>query len=188
MDPCPGPCASGVRFPVEGALGEDAGLLVVGLLTGFGGSDQAGAAKEPRATVGKIMIPAAAFAPTNNSWEYGNGGYFLSSYPGNVADFIAPLSFPVPVVNIRRIMLLAYDNTGDSNDVCIHLLRAEPLKASESTAGGNVCTVNSTTDPQKVATNAISHRRMNTANHGPYLWAPVDPGTKLYGVQVVYSY
>ena len=159
-------------------------VLAAGLLVGVGGGEQA-AAKEPRATVGKIMIPASAFIPTTDNWDYSNSGYYLTTIGGS-GNFSAPLVFPVPVVRIRKITLYAYDNTAGGN-ICATLFRSQPLTDDEATAGG-VCTSDNATDPQVVGTTGIDPRRVNTAVHGPYLWVTIDPNTDFYGVQVVYSY
>ena len=89
-------------------------------------------------------------------------------------------------MNIRKITLIAYDNTAPE-EVCVTLFRAQPLGASESDAV-SVCTADSTADPQRVATSAISPRKMNTVNHGPYLWLSTGANVTFYGVQVVYSH
>jgi len=159
-------------------------VLVAGLLLVPWGGDQA-VAKEPRATLGKVMVPAAAFIPNSDNWDYRNSGYYLVAF-GTTAQFAAPLWFPVPEVNIRKITLIAHHNMGGDN-LCVALLRAQPLGGTESDAG-EVCTASSTDDPQKVAKTDLSPRRVNTVNHGPYLLAEIPEGKKLYGVQVVYSY
>jgi len=104
--------------------------LVVAMLAAVpGNSDQAMAAKEPRATFGKVMVPAAAFIPTSDDWDYSSEGYFLKTLSG-IGSFTAPLSFPVPVVRIRKITLYALDNTAGGS-VCVELYRADPRTAGE---------------------------------------------------------
>ena len=78
------------------------GVLVAGLLVGFGDGDEA-VAKEPRGRVGKVMVPAAAFGPTHMTDSYQNGGWNLFAEQPGFVDVVAPLSFPVPVRSIRRI-------------------------------------------------------------------------------------
>ena len=96
------------------------------------------------------------------------------------------MSFPVPIVNIRRITAYAYDNSGGAS-VCVSLYRARPIDASEDYAG-QVCTVDASA-PQYASTTVISPRRVNTALHAPYLWVVISgPDVKLYGVRVNYSY
>ncbi|MFH1331641.1 MAG: hypothetical protein ABIJ48_13505 [Actinomycetota bacterium] len=142
-------------------------------------------AAEPRATTGKIMIPAAAFVPTSDNWDYINHGYFLTMDSGS-GVFNAPLVFPVPVVNIRKVILYAYDNSG-TGQVCAWVYRASPPTASV-VQQDSVCTSDSTANPQVVRTTAISPRRVNTAVTGPYLTVTLHPGTFLFGVSVLYSY
>ena len=160
-------------------------VLVAGLLVGLGNGDEA-VAKEPRATIGKIVVPAAAFIPTTDNWNYDSVGWSLGMVSGS-GGFTAPLSFPVPVVNIRRVTLSAYDNSGVSS-ACLHLERAKPLTAGSTSMMPELCTADSTDHPEKVTTTAIDPRRINTVNHGPFLLVWLGPNTGLYGVQVVYSY
>jgi hypothetical protein len=159
------------------------GSLVAALLGPTGGS--AATAAEPRLTTASIMIPAAAFIPTYNS-DYFSMGSYLSVASGS-GSFTVPLSFPVPVVNIKKITLYAYDSTGTA-DVCVSLYRARPMDASEDYAA-EVCTADNDLNPQVIYTTNILIRRMNTAFHAPYLWLVISgPGVKLYGVKINYSY
>jgi len=162
-----------------------AGLLVAALLGIPGDSDQA-VAKEPRATIGRIMVPASAFTPTRDDWDYQNLGWELRAFGVTSRFFTAALWFPESVVTIRKITLIAYDATASAS-ACVNLYRAQPLTGDESLMG-SMCTADSPDNPQKVATTAISPRRVNTAVHGPYLWLAVGQGVYVYGVQVVYTY
>jgi hypothetical protein len=159
------------------------GLLVAGLL-GVGGGGAVAA--EPRVTTASIMIPAAAFIPAEDGYDYTNNGmdlYVTSGY----GVFTYALPFPVPVVNIKKITLYGYDNTGAA-DVCVTLYRARPVDFSEDNAG-QVCTTVSATAPQAVYTTTIDPRRVTTASQGAYLWVSLNgPGVTLYGVKVNYSY
>jgi hypothetical protein len=153
------------------------GLLVAGVL-GVGGGGAVAA--EPRVTTVSIMIPAAAFIPTYGS-DYFSMGSYLAVASGS-GSFTAPLSFPVPVVDIKKITAYTYDNSGGAS-VCVSLYRARPMEASEDYAG-QVCTVDASA-PQYGSTTAISPRRMNTAFHAPYLWVFISgPDVKLYGVRI----
>ncbi|MFH1329360.1 MAG: hypothetical protein ABIJ48_01680 [Actinomycetota bacterium] len=142
-------------------------------------------AAEPRATTGKIMIPAAAFIPTDDNHDYSNNGASLWTISAS-GNFTAPLTFPVPVVNIRKIVLYAYDNTG-AGPLCARVYRASPPTAGQLHLGF-VCTTDSPVSPQVVSTTAISPRRVNTAVTGPYLWVSIADGTTFLGVSVLYSY
>ena len=155
--------------------------LLVALLVGPG----VVTAAEPRATGGKIMIPAAAFIPTSDNWDYANNGSTLYTISGS-GGFTAPLVFPVPVVKIKKIILYAYDNSG-AGQVCATLYRSSPPIANELSLG-SVCTSDSTARPQAPSTTAISPRQVNTAVTAPYLWINIDSGTQVYGVSVLYSY
>jgi len=156
------------------------GLLVAVLLGPAGVT-----ATEPRVTTASIMIPASAFSPTMDDLDYENRGFRLQVTSASGA-FFAPLSFPVPVVNIKKITLYAYDNDG-LKEVCVTLYRARPADAAEDTTG-QVCTLDGSA-PQYASTTLISPRRVTTASQGAYLWVSIGgPGLWLYGVKVNYSY
>jgi len=160
-----------------------AGLLVAGLL-GVAGTGVA--AVEPRTVTASIMVPAAAFIPTTDLSKYASNGRETTVGIGG-GSFFAPLSFPVPVVNIKKITLYAFVNT-PSDIICATLSRSRPSAGTTDWVGG-VCAVDNTADPQTVYTTAISPRKVNTALHGSYLWVELSgPGVKFYGVKVNYSY
>ena len=116
------------------------------------------------------MIPAAAFIPTYNS-DYFSMGSYLAVASGS-GSFTAPLSFPVPIVNIKKIAAYAYDNSGGAS-VCVSLYRARPIDASEP--AGQVCTVNASarsTPPPRSSVPAGSTQRSTPRTFG---WSSVAP-------------
>ena len=159
--------------------------LAAALVAVLLGTEQAAtSAVEPRLTTESIMIPAGAFIPTENS-DYFNYGEYLAVASGSSA-FTTPLSFPVAIVNIKRITLYAYDNTATAS-ACVWLYRSRPVDGTEDDAG-QVCTTDNALR-QAVYTTTIDPRRANTALQGPYLWVTVSgPDVKLYGVKINYSY
>jgi len=160
-------------------------LLVTVALSVPGDGGQA-AAVEPRTVTASLMIPAAALVPIVDSYDYTNNGYDLK-VDSDHGYFTAPVFFPVPVVNIRRITLYAWDNNGAAQ-ICIWLYRARPA-AGGGDSQGSVCTGNSAANPQAPYTTAISSRRVNTASQAAYLWVRITaPGVALYGLKVTYSY
>jgi len=155
-----------------------AGLLVAGLL-GVGGGGAV--AVEPRTVTESLMVSAATFTPSRDDWDYDNHGDYLILPTGSGA-FAAPLSFPVPVVNIKRITLYA------QRGICVHLFRFRPAAAFADHAG-MVCTADTTAASQTVHTTEISPRQVNTAFHSPYLWVYLsDPGRLLLWVKITYTY
>jgi hypothetical protein len=161
------------------------GLLVAALLGPTGGG--AATAAEPRLTTASIMIPAAAFIPTTDNFDYNNDGYGLQVTLGS-GGFIAPLSFPVPVVNIKKITLYAYDNDSLSQ-VCVKLYRARPADADRDSTGGSLCTSDVAVAPQAPYKTTINPRRVTAASQGAYLWVDLSsPTVTLYGVKINYSY
>ena len=158
------------------------GCLVAVLLGPAGGG--AGAV-EPRTVTASIMISDAAFSTNNDVFDYAKGSAIqaLSGSP----NFAAPLSFPVPVVSIRKITLYAYDSDPGKN-VCVRLYRSRPADGTANHLGV-VCTVDTTADPQTAYTTEISPRQVNTAFHGPMLMLYLSaPGVKFYGVKITYTY
>ena len=144
-------------------------------------------AAEPRPVWGTIMVPAAAFTPATGGGGYDNSGFYLRMFSGGT-NFIAPLTFPVPVVKVRKLTLYAWDNSS-AGVVCAFLGRAKPPTASVVYGQGDLCTSDSAEGPQVLSTTAISPRLVNTAVHGPFLSVYIEaPGLKLYGVAVTYTY
>ena len=156
------------------------GLLVAALLGPSGVT-----AVEPRTVTASIMVPAAAFTPTNSNFGYAFDNRELVA-TGGLAYFVAPLGFPVPVVNIKRLTLYAFDSDAGAL-VAVELYRTEPAGATFRHTG-TVFTADSPSDPQVVSSTAISPRRVNTAIHGAYLRLFLNPGVYFYGVKVTYSY
>ncbi|MFH1331349.1 MAG: hypothetical protein ABIJ48_11930 [Actinomycetota bacterium] len=163
------------------------GLLAAVLLTLPGASGKVTAAEEPRLTIGKIMIPAAAFVPISDNPEYANYGVYLTG----PEYFVAPVSFPVQEVKVRKITLYAVDSTsGTVNQVCARLERSAPARNPYPPLwAGGVCTSDITAYPQVVATTAISPRTVNAAFHSSWLYAYVgSDSVQLFTVQITYIY
>jgi len=130
------------------------------------------------------MVPAAAFIPTSPTTSFYNSGVGISSGPGT-ANLFAPVSFPVPVVNIKKITVYAYDNS--ASQLCVSILRTRPADAGEDLQAF-LCTENGSA-PQYMATTDIAFRRVATANQGVYLALGFyGSGVTLYGVKINYSY
>jgi hypothetical protein len=93
------------RLLIAGLVG-----LVALLLIGPGGNRVTAA--EPRVTTASVMVPAAAFVPSAGSFDYLNNGWAASA--AHRGAFVAPLSFPVPEVSVRKLTIYAHDqvNTG----------------------------------------------------------------------------
>ena len=162
--------------------------LLVAMFVGPGGVT----ATEPRLTTASIMIPASAFHPTSDDVDYKNEAYLkANSATGVNGYFQAPLVFPVPVVNIKRITLYAYDRISNGQ-ACLQLRRSRP-PLHETLTAGQVCTGSTSSGAVTVFTTDISPRRVDTANAAAYLWVSVT-GTgatddvAVRGVRVTYSY
>ena len=142
-----------------------------------------GLPRRRRGTLGKIMLPAAAFDPVDDDANFVNDGFRLYMMTGS-SNFVAPIPLPIGQVSIRKLTLFGWDNEQGS-EVCAKVYRAQPTTGDEKQTGF-VCTIDSAKDPQKPASNAINPRRVNTGTQGPYVWVSLGPDVTFYGVQVVY--
>jgi hypothetical protein len=154
----------------------------------LGAGEAAQAVVEPRATVTRtITLPAAAFDPTSDNWDFDNLGYRLYSNLWG-ANFATPLFFEAPVVTIRRITLYALDNGGE--DMCVYLRRSTPAVGGEDDMG-QVCSSGASIGVRAFAQTTFTHRRI-TGAYGPYLWLYLPDteaaGYEFYAVKIVYGY
>jgi hypothetical protein len=162
--------------------------LLVSVLLGAPGRDDEAIAVAPRVTTANLMIPAAAFAPADPGIDYTNAyGSFLEVFDPGIHEFGAAVFLPVPVANIKRITLYAYDNSG-TYDACARVYRKAPADDEVSVSPGAVCTEGgSEAYPQAVTTTALSPRQINASVHGLILWVTLGAGTRVFGVKVTYS-
>jgi hypothetical protein len=159
-----------------------AALLVAALV-----GPSAVTAAEPRDSVGTMTIPAAAFSPTRDDWDFSNAGDALWLDSGTTAAFTAPLFFPVPEVTIRKITLYAYDNSGA--DFCVGIYRTIPAAGSEQ-AMATACSTGAGDSVRAFTETTFSYRRI-TGAYGPYLYLSLMPDYgqyRLYGVKITYTY
>ncbi len=157
-------------------------LLIAVLLGSVGGVVTAA---EPRLITASIMVPAGAFIPVRTTDAYQNAGTLLWTDAGG--DFLAPITFPVPIVNIRRITLYSLD-TGSAGEVCVGLYRTRPRQGSEETAAFGLCSTDSLNDPGVGYTTEIAPRRVNTATQSAMLSVSMFGEVGLRGVKVTYTY
>jgi len=158
-------------------------MLVPVLLSLPGEEGQAGAV-EPRLTTASMVIPAAAFTPSGNQWNYSNNGNFLRVGSG-YGHFFAPVQLPLSEATITRITLYAYDN--HPAQVCAVLYRIRPATAVEK-ALRVACTTDSTADP-RASPAVITGGLVNQGSQSAYLHLSISgTGVRLYGVKVTYTY
>ena len=150
------------------------------------------AAADPRTMVTRtITVPAAAFAPATDNFDYSNYGHRLVSNSGS-ARFSAPLYFEAPTVIVRRLTLYAYDNSM-AGDLCVTLYRTIPSIGSE-TSMGEVCSTDAFLDDPRVFVQRTLDYRTITGAYGPYLYLNIPGplsgavGYAFYDVKVTYSY
>jgi len=158
--------------------------LLVAVLLSLPGEGGQAAAVEPRVTTGSIVIPAPAFTPSGNQWNYSNNGNFLQVGTG-YGHFFAPVQLPVPEATITRITLYAYDN--HPAQVCAVLYRIRPAVAVEKALGA-ACTTDSTASPQAPYA-AISGGLVNQATQSAYLHLSISgTGVRFYAVKITFTY
>jgi hypothetical protein len=144
-------------------------------------------AVEPRVTTRTITLPAAAFNPTSDNWDFENLGYNLYSNLWG-ANFTTPLFFEAPAVTIRRITLYALDS--GAQDMCVYLRRSTPAVGGEDDMG-QVCSSGAGIGVRAFIQTTFTHRRISGA-YGPYLWLYLPDtevaGYEFYAVKITYTY
>lgn len=149
-------------------------------------------ATETRTMVNRtITVPAAAFAPATDNFDYSNYGYRLASNAG-VARFTAPLYFEASEVIVRRLTLYAYDNNM-AGEVCVTLYRTIPTIRSETSMGAVCSNAAFLEDPRVFVQQTLDPRRI-PVGYGPYLYLDLPgplsgvTGYQFYAVKITYSY
>ena len=156
-------------------------LLVAALL---GPGVVAGA--ESRTTVtAALTITGSAALPVQEDMHYSTSLSVLNAWAEGLW-FTVPLTFPAPVVTIKRITAYVYDNSAWA--VGVSLMRAHPPTGQDTTLGEIWSTGASLTAPRTVTSSEISPRTVNTANYPLYLRIGMSEGTRLYGVKILYTY
>jgi hypothetical protein len=159
------------------------GVLLVAVLVGPSG------AAEPRTTVTRtITVPAGAFSPNIDDWNFTNSMFELYTLTGT-GTFNAPIYFEAAAVTIKKITLYAYDNRS-ADDVCVGMVRTTPAAAFIEEVGRVCSSGASTMKPRVFSTGSFEHRAI-ASGYGPVLWVflpgPMD-GYRFYGVKITYSY
>jgi len=157
-------------------------LLVAALLGPTGG---AVTAIEPRLVTANLMVPAGAFVPVRATDGYQNAGTLLWTDTGG--DFLASITFPVPIVTIRKITLYSLD-TDAAGEACAALFRTRPTQGSEDTAAFGLCSTDDPGDPGVVSTAVANFRRVDTATQGAILQLFLSGAVGVRGVKVTYTY
>ena len=106
----------------------------------------------------RMTVPAGAFAPTTDNWDYDNAGYYLETNSGS-AFYTAPLFFPKDKVRINRVIMRAYDN--GPGEVCLELVRAQP---------GAVARFRCIFQPTGIVLNSTTTTRINASHATEAMW------------------
>jgi hypothetical protein len=111
-------------------------VLVISLYPTANISKRASAAPRAAVVTKYLMIPAAAFNPTEGGYDFHNFGRIVESIDG-FTSFIAPVYLPSGA-RIRLIKLYAKD-TNTTNEVCANLREFQPKSGTDSLVK-KVCT------------------------------------------------
>jgi hypothetical protein len=147
------------------------------------------AGAEPRATVSvTVVVPAAAFRPTNDSVDYSGGGDELATDSGS-GSFVAPVYFQAPSVTIKKVTFYAVD--AGSGNLILGLYRTQPAVEHSTIQLGEVYTTGSSWTMQAVTLSELGERRI-TGAYGAvlavYLPGTYPNGYKFLGAKVTYTY
>lgn len=147
------------------------------------------AGAESRATESvTVVIPAAAFRPSNDSVDYSGGGDELVTDSGS-GSFFAPVYFQAPSVTIKKVTFYAVD--AGSGNLVLGLYRTQPAVEHSTTQLGEVYTTGSSWGMQVITLSDLTDRRI-TGAYGAvlavYLPGTYPNGYKFLGAKVTYSY
>jgi hypothetical protein len=138
-----------------------------------------------------LTVPAAAFHPEDNGYNFYNSGWMLRSEDAITERYYtAHVPFPCTgEVTVDSVDIMGYDNN-TSYEMCFALLRLDPLAPSRVEMGG-VCTGNesaSTTDPDTWTIPSLDPSTIGP-NQGAYLWLKIadNHDLHLYGVKITYQ-
>ena len=157
-------------------------LLVAALL---GPASGAVTAVEPRLVTANLLVPAGAFVPVRTTDGYQNAGTLLWTDTGG--DFLTEVTFPVPIVTIKRITLYSLD-TDAGGEACVALFRTRPTQGSEDTAAFGLCSTDNPGDPGVASMAVADFRRVDTASQGAILQLFLSGAVGVRGVKVTYTY
>ncbi len=134
-----------------------------------------------------LTVSAADCYPVRDYIQYLNGGWFLEGSVGTVS-FVCPAHFPdggTYEILVQSITMYAFDN--ESGRVCLEAARTRPDDGDEDIMVDDVCTTNSTADPQTRSTSSIAHKFVDPTQ-GMYLWVTMaSNGQRLYGFHISYD-
>jgi hypothetical protein len=140
--------------------------LLAGLLTGgvlWAATGGVTAAPEARAVNRSVSIPAAAFTPAADGYDFEHNGDYLYSSLGTF--FKAPVFFEAPEVKIRKIVLYARDEGSDN--ICLSLRRVV-VKDQDQEQMATVCSEGAAVGNRKFIQKQVNRKWVKEA-HGPYL-------------------
>ena len=158
-------------------------LLVAALI---GPGITAGA--EPRAAVSvTVVIPAAAFTPTDDSVDYSRGPGQLQTDTGS-GTFAAPVFFEAPTVTIKKVTFYAID--AGSGNLILGLYRTQPAQ-DQTIQLGEVYTTGSSWDMQTITLSSLTERKITGAYGATlnvYLPGTYPNGYRFLGAKVTYTF
>jgi hypothetical protein len=139
-----------------------------------------------------ITVPASAFQPEDNGYNYYNSGWMLRSEDAVQRYFTAyvPLSYGREIT-LNDVEVIGKDNTA-SYELCVEVLRFDPDTPGRDSLG-KVCSGGSyasSTDPNTWTVPLTSPATIGS-DDAMYLWLMLDGNVMmelhLYGVKITYQ-
>ena len=162
------------------------GALLMGVLVGAVWARPGG---RPRAaaTTKKMTIPAGAFHPVDEGYEFYNDGSWITADTAG-ANFATHVVFPGggDRFTVEKLTLYAYDKAMPAN-ICVYLYRTNPTNGTESLMASKCSSGSSSTDPRSFTTTNINPS-LATTPRGLYVLLEIEDATNLdaYGVRIYY--
>lgn len=159
-------------------------LLLAMFLTGGieGAPAPAGGNTVEAAGAGYISIPAAAFQPAVDGFDYNNTGFYIVNLDGVSTSYVAPVSLPHGATVTK--VTFYYDDGSASNYASASLGRTNLLGLVDSMA-----TILSDDGKGSKADTTIDYAVVDNANYGYYaaitLW---DSSMYGFGLVIEYNY
>jgi hypothetical protein len=138
-----------------------------------------------------LTVPASAFQPEDNGYNYYNSGWMLRSEDAVQRYFTAFVPFPYGrEIELDSVEVIGKDNTG-SYQLCVEVLRFDPDAPGRHSLG-SVCSGGSyasPTDPNNWTVPLTSPATIGS-DDALYLWLMLDGNVMmelhLYGVKITY--
>jgi hypothetical protein len=166
------------------------GMLLIATLTGVANARPGVRPQEQAWRV--LTVPSTVCVPQDDDDDWVHGANLVLCSTGQCLFFCA-VDFPaageqaVGAVNVKRVTMFAYDNSGDEQAATFTLYKTyPPAKVAVGMAGGN--TLNSADDPQTVMDMTIAHNPVYRVQGPTVSLAITGTGINVYGFYIHYTW